>query len=246
MKSKNTELLIIKEIDSQGVAVCLKPNYPKVISPSLVDRIRDFQDSLANQYFSTPWDEYLYVMWYCHRNQGTSKLGFDFNFIIYTLRERKEHKLETYIKNLVDILFLNYISLGLPIVNCSIIDKKISGVFQEFFYLNKINFIKYADNKNDSNSIIKVDVFELSNHLSLSKSIYDSNIYYQCPSFDLSAMKSMLETTQVGSIDETTLKEIRHQFDEMYQTTLASIYNLASKNPSLLKRLAQMQLKEVE
>lgn len=241
MKTNSTELLIIKALESHGIAVCLKPDCPKVISPSLVDRIRKFQDSLANDYFTSPWDDNLYVIWYCHRHQAACKLGFDFNFINYALREHKECKLEMYIKKLIDVLFLNYISLGLPLVNCSMIDKKISGIFLEFFYLNEINFVKLSDEKIESNMIMQVDILELSNNLSLSKEFYDKNIYYKCNYFDFKSMKSILEKTKKKAIDEKKIIDIRAVFDGLYQSTLASIYNMASKNPALLKRLAQMQ-----
>lgn len=241
MKINDIELLIVKEIDTQGIAVCLRPNLPDVITPSLVREIRRFQNSLAENYFNKPWEGLLYVVWYSHRHINSCKRGLDFSFIVDSLQVSKENELEMYIKNLFDLLFLNSVGLGLPVVNCSLVNSLVSGVFQEFFYLNKINFIKRADAKNPSKTLSRIKVTDIANHLIFPEQIYQDRIYYQCSTFDLESMRSIIEETRVDLPSETELKEKREKFDALYQATMLSLYQLARENMKLLKRMASVQ-----
>lgn len=131
---KGLELLVIKEVNAYGVSICLKPCLPEVITPTLANEIRHFQDSLAEHYFSSPWDGYFYVIWYSHRGHGLCSRGLDFGYILDTIVNHKEQALEVYIRNLFDLMFLNYIGLGLPVINCSIVDRAVTGISQEFFF----------------------------------------------------------------------------------------------------------------
>jgi len=241
INDNDVELLIVKEIDSQGIAVCLKPNLPDVITPSLVKEIRRFQNSLAENYFAVPWEGLLYVVWYSHRRLSSCKRGLDFSFIVDSLQDHKEEELECYIKNLFDLLFLNSVGLGLPVVNCSLVNSSISGVFQEFFYLNKINFIKRANEKNPSKTLSQINVSDVAKNLIFPKQIYQDKIYYQYSAFDLKSMRRVIEETRVDMPNEVQLKETREKFDALFQATMASLYHLAASNMNLLKRVAAMQ-----
>lgn len=215
----NAELLIMKELGAQGIRICLKPSCPNVITPSLINEIRDFQDSLANQYFSCPWEGCLYIFWYYHRRHGMAKRGLDFNYILQCIQKHQESKLEAYIANMFNLLFLNYIGLGLPIINCSIVGKKISGIFQDFFYLNRVNFIKKFEVNPDSTESSRINVFDVANQLLFHETIYQNNIYYHCPSFDLNQMKQIIENTKLNLFDNDKIKDLSACFEEQGRLT---------------------------
>lgn len=235
------ELLVIKEINSHGISVCLKPCMPEVITPTLASEIRHLQNSLVEQYISSPWEGYFYVIWYSHRGHGTCGRGLDFNYILESIYSNREIKFEAYIKDLFDLLFLNYVGLGLPLINCSIVDRVISGISQEFFFLNKINFIKSYSADILGTKISPVNFFDVANNLVFPKTIYQNNLFYKFCYFDLKSMRNLIANTSANAIDEDNLEHIRHIFDDMRDQTITEIYKLASTNLKLLERVAKMQ-----
>ncbi|MGQ3891939.1 hypothetical protein [Legionella sp. CNM-4043-24] len=241
MSMNHVELLVVNEFDSHGVSICLKPHLPDVITPSLVNEIRHVQNTLAENYFKSPWEGLLYVVWYSHRRMGHCKRGLDFNFIMHSLLHHKENELETYVKNLFDLLFLNSVGLGLPLINCSLVSGLISGVFQEFFYLNKINFIKKRPRENRRPGLTQVSISDISRKRLFPEQVYENNIYYLCNSFDLTSMCHILERTEADLPDERQIKAMQRQFDAMYQATLLAVYQMAANKMNLLKRVASIQ-----
>ncbi|WP_094090453.1 hypothetical protein [Legionella clemsonensis] len=236
------ELLVIKEINSKGVSVCLKPRLAEVITPTLTNEIRNLQNSIVDKYLSSPWEGYFYVIWYSHRGHGHCGRGLDFNFILSTILSGKEVAFETYIKNLFDLLFLNYIGLGLPVVNCSIIDRDIRGISQEFFFLNQINFIKNATQTSVEDKILSVNLQDISNRQVFPKFLYENNRFYRFSNINLKAMRRLIANTEMPSLDEALIERIKLIFDEIKNETISEIYNLASTNLKLLQRIAQMQM----
>ncbi|CEK11263.1 hypothetical protein [Legionella hackeliae] len=236
------ELLVIREINSKGVSVCLKPSLAEVITPTLAREIRNLQNSIVEKYLTTPWEGYFYVIWYSHRGHGNCGRGLDFNYILNTILNGKEVAFESYIKDLFELLFLNYIGLGLPVVNCSIIDRDISGISQEFFFLNQINFIKKSSESTLENQVISVDLHEISTHQVFPKFLYQNNQFYKFSNINLKEMRKLIAGTEMRSLDEASIEEIRRIFDALQHETISEIYNMASNKLKLLKRLAKMQM----
>ena len=137
----NLELLAVREIGVNGMSVCLKPRIPVVITPGLVNDIRQLQNSLAEKYLSNTLSEDFYVIWFLEDRRGLNWHGWDFNFIVHCLKKNEDTKLENYICGVFDLIFLNRIGLGFPVINCSIVSRSLTGLSKEFFYLNKICFI---------------------------------------------------------------------------------------------------------
>ncbi|KTC84225.1 hypothetical protein [Legionella brunensis] len=236
------ELLVIKEINSMGVSVCLKPCLAEVITPTLASEIRNFQNSLLEKYFSSPWEGYFYVIWYSHRGHGNRGRGLDFNYILNSILNNRETAFESYIKDLFDLLFFNYIGLGLPVINCSIVDRSITGISQEFFLLNQINFIKRPPQYALEEKIHAVDLQEVANrHLVFPEYIYQNNAFYKFSYFNLKEMRSLIGKTDTLSLDEESVEKVRLVFDDLKNETISTIYNIASTNLKLLQRIAKMQ-----
>ncbi|MDI9819165.1 MULTISPECIES: hypothetical protein [unclassified Legionella] len=236
------ELLVTREINSLGVSVCLKPSAPEVITPTLVKELRRFQNSLVDKYFSSPWENYFYVVWYSHRDHGICGRGLDFNYILNAILNHKEADFESYIRDVFDLLFLNYIGLGLPLINCSIVDREVTGISQEFFFLNRINFIKNYSQDVLATEISPVEVTDISNRLVFPSSIYQRNLYYKFCYFDLNSMRRLIAKTHLNPLNEDFIENIKSIFNNMQYETVNEIYNLASKNLKVLKRLAKKQL----
>lgn len=238
---RGLELLIVKEMNTHGVSVCLKPCLPEVITPTLVNEIRLFQNSLAAQYYSSPWEGYFYVIWYSHRGHGICGRGLDFNYILQAINTNKESALEDYVRDLFDLLFLNYVGLGLPIVNCSIVDRKLTGISQEFFFLNKINFIKSVSSNETKETVFPVEFNELANNPAFPLTLYQNNLFYKFCSFDLKMMKKYIGDLSLPPFDPQNLDLTRLIFDEMEEKTLTGIYRIATTNIKLLERFAKRQ-----
>lgn len=235
------ELLVIKEINSLGFSVCLKPCLPEVITPTLASEIRNFQNSLLEKYFSSPWEGYFYVIWYSHRGHGFRGRGLDFNYIVDTISHNKESEFENYIKDVFDLLFFNHIGLGLPLINCSIVDREITGISQEFFYLNKINFIKKYEPNGMEKTICPVVWKDVASNLIFPHFLYDNNQFYQFSMFNLKEMRKLIGNAEPSALDEEAIEKIKILFDEMRDETIKEIYNLASTKIKLLQRIAKIQ-----
>lgn len=235
------ELLVMTERNTKGMRVCLKPNSPTVLTPTLINSLRNLQNTLAEKYISSPWEGHFYVIWYSHKNYGNQGRGLDFNYIFETLSARKEVDFEKYISKVFDLLFLNYISLGLPLINCSIIDRKITGISQEFFLLNQISFVRNNSLKNTSKKIVKSHFSDIANNLVFPKHIYQKNLFYHFSSCNLEAMKTCITGADIQLIQEYEFENIKEVFDCLENETIKQIYMIASKNIKLLQRLGNVQ-----
>ena len=191
------ELLVIKQINAHGVSVCLKPSTPELITPTLTSEIRHFQNSLAEKYYLSPWEENFYVIWYSQRGHSACERGLDYNFILNAIKSHKEFAFELYIRELFDLLFLNYVGLGLPIVNCSIIDRTITGLSQEFFFVNRVNFIKSYPSDILGTKISAVDFPDISSNLIFPEFIYQNNHFYRFSFYDIQAMRYLMEAAKI-------------------------------------------------
>lgn len=236
------ELLVIKEINTRGVSVCLKPSVPELITPTLASEIRHFQNSLAEKYYLSPWEDDFYIIWYSQRGHGTSWNGIDFKYILNAIRSNKEFAFELYIREVFDLLFLNYVGLGLPVVNCSIVDRVVTGISQEFFFLNKINFIKSYPADILGTKISPVNYNDISSNLIFPKFIYHDNHFYKFSYFDIKTMRDLIKGTESNLFNDEKLESIRHVFEEIKNETITKVYHLASTNMQLLKRMAETQL----
>ncbi|STX50438.1 Uncharacterised protein [Legionella busanensis] len=236
---KNLELLVVEDNQRNGMRVCLKPRVPEVLTPTLINQICDLQKMLIDRYLSSPWDGYYYVIWYYHKNHGKSGRGLDFNFIWNALRQHKDNDFESYICNVFDLLFLNNVGLGLPVINCSITDRAITGISQEFFILNQINFMQ-ADS---TNSIAQVYLNDIAKNLVFPKYVYEKNLFYIFNHYDFNSMRKLISQFKSEIPDKNKLEQIRLTFNKMKDNTIKEIYNIAVNKTKLLARLASIQNK---
>ncbi|HHF7368417.1 TPA: hypothetical protein ACPSKY_003574 [Legionella bozemanae] len=240
----NIELLAIRHQKTNGMAVCLKPRIPYTITPSLVYEIRKLQNKIAAQYYKKPWDGIYYLLWYLHSDTAPWK-GLDFHFIHEALLNRREHAIEHYIENLFELLFINYVGFGLPIINCSIVNRKLRGISQDFFYLNQINFIKRYKELNCF-SHNKLPFSKLNFNTEIKKTsfpfkIYTRNNFYAFDSINLNSMKKILSSYRYSPICLPQQNEIKLIFNQISRETIAKIYQLASENINLIERFALIQ-----
>lgn len=234
---KNLELLVVEDNQKNGMRVCLKPSAPEVLTPTLINQICDLQKMLIDRYLSSPWDGYYYVIWYYHKNHGKSGRGLDFNFIWNTLRQHKDNDFESYINNIFDLLFLNNVGLGLPIINCSITDRAITGISQEFFILNQINFMK----TDSTSSITQVYLNDIAKNIVFPEYIYENNLFYLFNTYDFNSMCKLISQFKTDIPDKDKLERIRSTFNKMKDDTINEIYNIAFNKTKLLARLASIQ-----
>lgn len=239
---RSIELLVTREIQKNGIAVCLNPSASYVLTPTLAHEIRQFQNHLAEQYFSNPWDGVLYIVWYLNECNQPAWRGLDFQFILETLKNHQEQKLEKYLHELFDLLYLNYIALGLPIINCSIVNHKLAGISQEFFLLNQINFFKLKPTQFSTEVIEPINFDQTFSKCAFPRYIYDCSHVYGFNSLNLNAMRNTLKTIQHKPFDETKLNQIKAIFDEVRDETQKVIYKLALTKPNLIKRMADIQV----
>ncbi|KTD02275.1 hypothetical protein [Fluoribacter gormanii] len=240
----NIELLAIRDHKTNGMAVCLKPKIPYIITPSLVHEIRKLQNKIAEQYYAKPWDGVYYLLWYLHSDTTPWK-GLDFHFIHEALLNHHEHQIEIYIESVFELLFINYVGLGLPLINCSFINRKLSGISQDFFYLNRVNFIKRYKELNCSCSnklpFSKLNFNPEIKKASLPLKIYTRNNFYAFDAFNLNSMKKILHSHRYLPIPQPQQNEIRLTFNQISQQTIARIYQLASENINLIERFSVLQ-----
>ncbi|WP_454780457.1 hypothetical protein [Legionella sp. WA2022007384] len=240
----NIELLAIRDHKTNGMAVCLKPKIPYIITPSLVHEIRKLQNKIAEQYYAKPWDGVYYLLWYLHSGTTPWK-GLDFHFIHEALLSHHEHKIELYIEKIFELLFINYVGFGLPLINCSFVNRKLSGISQDFFYLNRINFIKRYKELNCS-CFNKLPFSKLDFNTQIKKAsfpfkIYTRNNFYAFDAIDLNSMKKILHSHRYLPISQAQQNEIRLIFNQIGQNTISRIYQLASENIHLIERFSSIQ-----
>jgi hypothetical protein len=238
----NIELLVIQDTDYKGMAVCLKPKTAFVITESITHEIRNLQDYIANNYYKNLWNESCYVIWYLHTGKIPWR-GIDYSFIYNSLIEHKERKMESYITELFDLLFINHTGLGLPIINCSIITRPLTGLSQDFFLLNRINFIK--NNSLSSTAGYEIMSFnQLKKKLYFPEILYSTNIFYSYNKFNSLKVQKILSELNYEPINKDKQVQIKEIFDKIKIKILHDIYELATTNMKLFERLARKQATE--
>lgn len=239
----SNELLILGGREDNGFSLCLKPKIPFVLTPSLAHEIRRFQNKLAEEYYKEAWERIYCLIWHLNAGHPIWK-GFDFSFIYSTLKNSKDSDLECYIDEVFNLLFLNYIGLGLPLINCSIINCPIRGISQDFFFINHINFIKVSKEENlVENQEYRIQPLDYSafNKLSLPKEIYNRNEYYGFYQMDLLLMRQFIEAINYNPENQEKVEQIKMMFNELKEETIKTLHQMASKNIKLLERMAKKQ-----
>jgi hypothetical protein len=235
---KDFELLALHEIDRNGMTVYLKPNTPAMMTPKLVDEIRALQDSLAKKYVNQSFDKY-YVVWFLQKNINFSCCGLDFHFVHDCFKYHKEKNLEHYLDRIFNLIFLNYIGLGLPIISCSILTKYLSGLSKEFFLMNKICFIYQRKYKCFNN----IEIFNEITNLTFKKEIYNKNNYYFYNPIHIGEMKNIIENTVCEVPDQQTITTAQVEFDALKELTLLRLNNIASRDIKIFDRFARNGIK---
>ena len=228
------ELLATRETGVNGMTVCLKPRMPVVITPGLVQEIRQLQNSLAEQYLSKKLSDNFYVIWFLENRQGVNYRGLDFDYIVKCLKNNKHTDLENYIEGIYNLIFLNHIGLGFPIINCSIISRVLTGLSQEFFFTNKICFI----HNSQSAGIEEISITDENKGLLLNKKIYGNNRYFYFDFLHLGKMRNIIETTASPIDNITDLNALKDEFETIKKQTLTRIYCTAGKGINILERMA--------
>ncbi|BCA94169.1 hypothetical protein TUM19329_05300 [Legionella antarctica] len=234
------ELLALHEIDRNGMSVHLKPNTTAMMTPKLVDEIRALQDSLAKKYMNQSFDNY-YVIWYLNKNINFSCCGLDFRFVHDCFKYNKEHDLEHYIDRIFNIIFLNYIGLGLPIINCSILTKYLSGLSKEFFLMSKICFIYQRKYK----GLSKIEICNEIANLTFKKEHYCKNDYYFYNPIHIGQMKEIIENTVYEIPTKLTIEAAKIEFDAFKELMLLRLYKIASRDIKILDRFARNDIKRM-
>lgn len=230
---KSTELFLLKEKDGNGMAICLKPETSVVISVSLINELRHLQNGLVEDFLKKKWDDYFTIVWYLDKNVSSKSHGLDYVYIHESLKNKREYLMEDYINKIFDVLFLNYINLGLPIINCSIVNHLANSIFREFFLLNEFCFIR---NRN-VNGIVDINAVDEFKYLSFSPDIYLKNHYRYFNTFKPEEIRTIIMETQPVS-PQLNLNSIKEKFDSVRDETIQKIYSTASKNYQIIKRLA--------
>lgn len=230
---RNHELLAVEEQNGNGMSVYLKPNSPVVITPGLVEEIRSLQDSLAEKYLSHSLEDVFYVVWYLDKHAKCSCRGLDFTYIYQCVKDHKDHDLEHYINRIFNLIFLNYIGLGLPVINCSIVTRPLTGFSQEFFLMNQICFLY----NNDVHGIQKFKLCDEMHHLSFKDPIYEKNQYFFYRALNAEKMKDILEHLNYEAPDLDQIEIIRAEFERLNEETITRIYDIASRDIRILERM---------
>lgn len=241
------DLLVLRDVVDNGAAVCLKPNGVDALTPDLVVEMRRVQDLLAERYMTSPWEGLYYLVWYLDKAKPIGHMGIDYNYVNSCMRAGKERCLETYLEKLFDLLYLNYIGLGLPVVNCSLVDRTISGITREFFYLNRLNFVRVSRfSLVQPNSIMRVDNEDVVTNSKFPKFMYDRNQYYQYQHFALKSFHDAISDANIEPFGEIDMQEIRKIFDVICHETLEELVTSYATKPKLLERLARRQTQALQ
>lgn len=241
------ELLVLRDVVDNGAAVCLKPNGVDALTPDLVTEMRRVQDLLAERYMTNPWEGLYYLVWYLDKTKPIGRMGIDYNYVNTCMRTRKERCLEAYLEKLFDLLYLNYIGLGLPVVNCSLVDRSIGGITREFFYLNRLNFVRVSRfSLVKPNSIMRVNNEEVVINSKFPKFMYDRNQYYQYQHFALKPFHDAISEAEIEPFDAQNMQEIRKIFDVICHETIEELITSYEAKPKLLERLARRQTQALQ
>ncbi|KTD59936.1 hypothetical protein [Legionella shakespearei] len=234
------ELLAMHEFDRNGMIVHLKPNTSTLMTFKLASEIRALQDSLAKKIIGQCLDNYC-VIWYLHKSKNFSRCGLDYNFIFNCFKNHDEKKLEEYIDKVFDVLFLNYVGLGLPIINCSFLTDYLPGLSKEFFFMNKISFIY----QNKYKCLKKINLVNEIKNLTFKKETYDKNHYYFYNPIHIRQMKEIIEkiTYEIPGIEE--VNEVKNDFEALKKLIVTRLYKIASRNINILERLARNDREDV-
>jgi hypothetical protein len=235
------EVLVYQEIAEKGMVVALKPSTPGLITPRLVEDIRRLQDQLVEKYIRSPWEGIFYVIWHMEHSYNTPWHGLDYQYILSCLRSNKEGQFEKYIHDMFDLLFLVHVDLGLPVVNCAILDRTTSGLSSEFFYLMDICFVQ-----DSSASVIQaVDAAGVNASPVFTSQVYQNKHYYLLPQLNLDMMREKMERVVPYAIVQQSLEQDRVIFETLKEITVETIYSYVRHKPKVLDRLGEMQRKKV-
>lgn len=231
------DLIVTKDENNNGMCVCLRPQTSVLLSPKLVHELRELQNSLADKILSNSLDHYYYVIWYLEHINKRCWSGLAYNFIVDCIKNRSEIEFEKYIDEVFNFIFLNYIGLGLPVINCSIITHDLTGISKDFFLLNKLCFI------HDSNAhgINQIDVKKQVSKLVFDPALYEKNSYFCYESMQIDKIRTIIEKAHYEIPSSQEIIAIKKQFDRLKDETIETIYSLASKDIRILERLARLR-----
>nr|HAT8715221.1 hypothetical protein [Legionella jordanis] len=217
------ELLRIREINRNGMGICLRPKARLVLTATLIDEIRRIQNRVVEEYFKNPWEGNFYLIWYLDNGVNSfSKDGFDYHFIRRAFKAHREKDVENYIEKIFDILFLNYVGLALPLINCSIVNKTTAGIFREFFLLNKICFLF---NKTMSQGEIRSFTVNTEfKNLIFNERIYQSNSFFYFDALRLGRMRKAIQSVKPESLSRQQIECIENEFNQTKKEFLIKVY----------------------
>lgn len=239
-----TQLLVTKQDTDNGLIVCLKPKTSYVMAPVVIQEIRALQKQLVSDYYSNPWDHILYIIW-CYYPGNITLKGMDFSFIYTCLQRGDRDSIRNYVNDIFELLFLNYIGLGLPVINCSFVERPFCGCNREFFFMNQINFIK----KNffnhplacQDNDVEPVDIKSSIKKSYFPSSIYEDNAYYVFSRKNLDKMKEIITAFPFKTRSPEELNNKKMIFDMKKEETLNKIFSAYDKDNNIIKKFSDLQ-----
>lgn len=231
------DLIVTQDENNNGMCVCLRPKTSVLLSPTLVHQLRELQNSLADKILSNSLDHYYYVIWYLEHINKRSWNGLAYNFIVNCIKNNSEKQFENYIDEVFNFIFLNYIGLGLPVINCSIITHDMTGISKDFFLLNKLCFI--YDSK--AHGINKINLQKELPKLVFDHDLYDKNTYFSYKHRQIDKIRTIIEEINYEIPSAEEIVAIKKQFDRLKDETIETIYSLASRDIKILERLARLR-----
>lgn len=202
-------LLISYDQKARAFSIFLSSHSLIHFSPTVVKKLRLFQDSLVSQYMNKPWQENLYLVWRvvsdvqartAYKNRGVMKNGFG-----------NGRQFEQYLTQVFDLILLNYINLKLPIKSISILDQYVLDLSKEFLLMSDVCFFITPN----CNGIEKVNVSSSIKNLLFDDSVYDKKHQYFANNIQWSQFKRLISASELTLFNEDEIEKYRQYFNQV-------------------------------
>jgi DSF synthase len=122
--SEYKQLTVRYDQKEKAIWYYLNPNPRPCFTPTLLNEIREFQVSVANNYESIKADSDHPVNYLVLASQtpNTFNLGGDLNLFAHHILEKNRDQLFTYAKACIRVLYENAVNLSLPITTISLVE----------------------------------------------------------------------------------------------------------------------------
>lgn len=114
----NQELIVDFEAEHKILWCYLNPKSTPTFTLGLLSAIRKLQDTMAQSYFNNPESMPRYIVWDSAFRTMFS-LGADLEYLLPLIKRADRELLEQYMDLCLDVLYINYVNLELPIITIS-------------------------------------------------------------------------------------------------------------------------------